>query len=168
MVVCNRNYQDITKFVELCHGTGAKNVLIKRFVSSAKEIAEELELTPEQEEETKRYLAEAVESAKQYGINVGMEWAEWTSSKEIANKNMPCYFGWLFSVIDADGNVYPCCFQDRSPSSEIGNIRKDDFGTIWSSKKYKDFRRNFKNIDGRSGMGNTCNQPSCSLNITSF
>jgi radical SAM protein with 4Fe4S-binding SPASM domain len=165
MVVCNRNYHDIPKFVELCHEIGVKNALIKRFISSTKEIVNELELTPEQEEETKRYLTDAAESAKQHRINVGMEWAEWTcSQKTPAYKNMPCYFGWLFSVIDADGNVYPCCFQDRSPSSAIGNVRKDNFSTLWSSKKYNDFRRNFKNIDRRRRMGYLCNQPSCFFN----
>jgi len=165
MVVCNRNYQDTAKLVELCHEIGVKNALIKRFISSTKEIVEELELTSKQEEETKRYLATASESAKQLGVNIDMEWAEWTSAQRApSNLNMPCYYGWLFSVIDADGNVYPCCFQERSPSSAIGNIRKDEFSTLWSSKEYQAFRRNFKNIEGRRELGYLCNQPSCFFN----
>jgi len=165
MVVCNRNYRDIVKFVELCQEIGVKNTLIKRFITSSEEIAEELELTPEQEEETKKYLVEAVKSAKKHDTNVDMEWAEWTGSQKTqVKKDVPCYYGWLFSVIEADGNVYPCCFQDRSPSCAIGNIRKDDFSTLWFSKKYQDFRRKFKNIDERRQMGYQCNQPSCFFN----
>jgi radical SAM protein with 4Fe4S-binding SPASM domain len=165
MVVCNRNYHDIVKFVGLCQELGVKNALIKRFITSSKEIAEELELTHRQEQETRKYLVEALKSAKKYGINVDTEWAEWTGSQKTqVNKNTPCYYGWLFSVIDADGNVYPCCFQDRSPSCAIGNIRKDNFRTLWLSKKYQDFRRKFKNIDERRQMGYLCNQPSCFFN----
>jgi radical SAM protein with 4Fe4S-binding SPASM domain len=165
MVVCNRNYHDIVKFVELCQEIGVKNALIKRFITSSKEIAKELELTPRQEQETRRYLVEALKFAKKYDINVGMEWAEWTGSQKTqVNKNIPCYYGWLFSVIDADGDVYPCCFQNRTASSAIGNIRKDDFSTLWFSKKYQDFRSKFKNIDERRQMGYLCNQPSCFFN----
>lgn len=166
MVVCNRNYQDIAKFVELCQEIGVKNALIKKFISSSKEITEELELTPGQEEETKKYLVEALKFAKKYNINVDMEWTEWIGSQktQVKKEDMPCYYGWLFSVIDANGNVHPCCFQDRSPSCTIGNIRKDNFSTLWFSKKYQDFRRKFKNIDERRQMGYLCNQPSCFFN----
>jgi radical SAM protein with 4Fe4S-binding SPASM domain len=165
MVVCNRNYCDVANFVGLCQKLGVKNALIKRFITSSKEIAEELELTRGQEQETRKFLAEALKSAKEYGINVGVEWAEWTGSQKTqVYKNVPCYYGWLFSVIDADGNVYPCCFQNRQPSCVIGNIRKDNFSTIWFSKKYQHFRKEFKSIYGRRQMGYLCNQPSCFFN----
>ena len=165
MVVCNRNYHDIVKFVKLSKEIGVKNVLIKRFVSVTKEIVDELELTPEQEEETKRYLSEALEFSRKNNINVGMEWAEWTGAqKNHSEQNMPCYYGWLFSVIDADGNLYPCCFQNRSSSSAIGNIKKDNFRTLWFSKKYQYFRKHSRNIDDRRKNGYLCNQPSCFFN----
>jgi radical SAM protein with 4Fe4S-binding SPASM domain len=165
MVVCNRNYRDVVTFVELCQKTGVKNALIKRVINVTKEITDELELTPKQEEETKQFLVEALRYAKKHDINMDMEWTEWTSSQEKqANENKPCYYGWLFSVIDADGNVYPCCFQDRNPTCAFGNIRKDDFNTVWFSQKYQDFRRDFKNIDERRQIGCKCNQPSCLFN----
>ncbi|HEX7482846.1 MAG TPA: radical SAM protein [Candidatus Bathyarchaeia archaeon] len=165
MVVCNRNYHEIAKFVKLTQEIGVKNVLIKRFISVTKEIVDELELTPRQEEETKLYFAEALEFARKNNINVDMEWAEWTGAqKNNSEQNMPCYYGWLFSVIDADGNLYPCCFQDRSPSSAIGNIKKDDFRTLWGSKKYQHFRKHSGKIDDRRQNGYLCNQPSCFFN----
>ena len=74
-----------------------------------------------------------------------MEWAEWTGAqKNHSEQNMPCYYGWLFSVIDADGNLYPCCFQDRRPSSAIGNIKKDNFRKLWYSEKYRILENNPK------------------------
>jgi radical SAM protein with 4Fe4S-binding SPASM domain len=166
MVVCNRNYHDIIKFVELCQKTGVKTAHIKKLISPSKEIAEELELTPKQEKEMNKHLVEALNIGKKYGINVDIEWADWTDSQktQVANEDMPCYYGWLFSVIDENGDVHPCCFQDRSPSCTIGNIRKDSFTTIWFSKKYQDFRRKYKNIHERRKMGYHCNQPSCFFN----
>jgi len=128
-------------------------------------MAEELELTPIQEEQTKKYLIAALKSSKKYGINLDIEWAEWISSKKTLVKNsIPCYHGWLFTVIDANGSVHPCCFQDRSPTCTIGNIKENEFSTLWCSKKYQDFRRKFKNIDERRKMGYLCNQPSCFSN----
>ena len=165
MVVCNRNYQDIEKFVGLCQEIGVKNALIKRLISTSKEMAKELELTPIQEEETKKYLLEALKYSKKYGLNLDVEWAEWTGLQPTPVENvMPCYYGWLFTVIDADGSVHPCCFQDRSPTCTIGNIKENEFSTLWCSKKYGDFRMKFKNIDERRKMGYRCNQPSCVFN----
>ena len=90
MVVCNRNYRDVGKFIELCQETGVKNALIKRVINATKEITDELELTPKQEEETKQSLVEALRYAKEHDINVDMEWTEWTSSQEKqVNGNIP-------------------------------------------------------------------------------
>ena len=165
MVVCNRNYHDIVRFVGLCQEIGVRNALIKRLISPSKEIAEELELTPGQERETRNHLVEALKAAKKYNITLDMEWAEWMGSQKTqARKGTPCYYGWLFTVIDANGDVHPCCFQDRGPPCTIGNIRKDNFGTLWFSKKYQDFRRNYRKIDERRKMGYLCNQPSCLFN----
>jgi radical SAM protein with 4Fe4S-binding SPASM domain len=163
MVVCNRNYHDLTKFVELCQKTGVKTAHIKKLISTSKEMANELELTPKQENEMKNLLVEALKTAKKYGINVDIEEADWTDSQKTqANQeDIPCYYGWLFSMIEENGNVHPCCFQDRSPSCTIGNIKKDSFTTLWFSEKYQDFRRKYKNIHERKKMGYHCNQPSC-------
>ena len=166
MVVCNRNYQDIAKFVGLCHETGVKHALIKRLISPSKEIAEELDLKPIQEAEVKTYLLQALQSAEKYGVNLEMEWAEWTGNQDmqVGKEALPCFYGWLFSVVDANGDVRPCCFQDRGPSCTIGNVKEDRFSALWFSKKYQEFRRNYNKSGERRRMGYLCNQPSCFFN----
>jgi radical SAM protein with 4Fe4S-binding SPASM domain len=165
MVVCNRNYQDILQFIEIAHRTGVKNVQIKRFISVTKEILDELELTPQQEEETKQYIQQALTIAKKHNIHLDMEWSEWTGAQKTPTEaHMPCYFGWLFCVIDADGNLYPCCFQERTPNALIGNIAETNFKTLWKSEKYQTFRKQSKNIAARRQLGYLCNQPSCFYN----
>ena len=51
---------------------------------------------------------------------------------------VPCYAGWTFARIMADGNVSPCC---RAVNIPTGNIYNDDFLTIWNGKKQKTFRK---------------------------
>lgn len=164
MVVCNRNYQDVVKFVELCHKTGVKNAHIKRLIApSRKEILDELALTPTQQTETEQYLAKALEVGQKHGINVDIECKIEQSQQKTEEKNedLPCYYGWLFSIIDEKGDVYACCFQNYNPSFSFGNINQNSFTNIWFSKKYQNFRKKYKNINERRKMGYHCNQPAC-------
>jgi len=62
---------------------------------------------------------------------------------------IPCYIGWLFARIMADGQVAPCC---RGVCIPMGNINTRSFREIWHSKKYNDFRR-------RSLAGNKSDPP---------
>ncbi|MEM2121536.1 MAG: radical SAM protein [Candidatus Woesearchaeota archaeon] len=57
---------------------------------------------------------------------------------------IPCYVGWVFARIMADGNVIPCLKAHKMP---LGNIYKKSFKKIWNSKEYQEFRKmavNFK------------------------
>jgi MoaA/NifB/PqqE/SkfB family radical SAM enzyme len=88
MVVCNRNYQDILQFIELAYRTGVKNVQIKRFISVTKEILDELELTPQQEEETKQYIQQALTIAKKHNIHLDMAWSSGQAHKKLTPKRI--------------------------------------------------------------------------------
>ncbi len=52
-----------------------------------------------------------------------------------------CSFPWSFSMIDAVGNVKPCCAYEQS----FGNLKKDNFKEIWNNEEYQKFRGNFVN-----------------------
>ncbi|MGF3555271.1 MAG: glycosyltransferase, partial [Thermoplasmatota archaeon] len=51
--------------------------------------------------------------------------------------SMPCYIGWTFSRILADGNLIPCCKAHRFP---LGNLYEKRFKELWFSDKYNQFR----------------------------
>ncbi|MBU1044828.1 MAG: radical SAM protein [Candidatus Omnitrophica bacterium] len=51
---------------------------------------------------------------------------------------MPCYMGWLFARILADGNVNFCLKAHRIP---VGNIYAHDFLHIWNNRKQQEFRK---------------------------
>ncbi len=57
---------------------------------------------------------------------------------------IPCYIGWLYTRILADGRVVPCCKGHRLP---MGNLYKNDFKEIWDSRTYRKFRHNGKYLD---------------------
>jgi MoaA/NifB/PqqE/SkfB family radical SAM enzyme len=60
--------------------------------------------------------------------------------KSLVNQ-IPCYAGWIFSRILADGSIAPCC---RGVKKIMGNINKESFKNIWFSDKYNEFRAKAK------------------------
>jgi MoaA/NifB/PqqE/SkfB family radical SAM enzyme len=58
--------------------------------------------------------------------------------KKAVNR-MPCYIGWIFTRIMADGKVVPCCKGHRLA---MGELHKQSFKNIWHSRKYTQFRIN--------------------------
>lgn len=56
--------------------------------------------------------------------------------------NLPCYAGWKFMRITADGEVYPCL----KSSQAIGNVYIQDLPQIWYGQKQNYFRSQSKVI----------------------
>ncbi len=54
---------------------------------------------------------------------------------------IPCYAGWIFTRVLADGNVAPCC---RGVKKIMGNINGGPFKDIWFSDRYNEFRAKAK------------------------
>ncbi len=54
---------------------------------------------------------------------------------------IPCYAGWIFARILADGAIVPCC---RGVKKPMGNINEHNFKDIWLSQKYNEFRSKAK------------------------
>jgi len=57
---------------------------------------------------------------------------------------MPCYAGWAFVRILADGNVNSCLKSHRFP---VGNILKEDFRSIWNNNLQRTFREKTFKMD---------------------
>lgn len=60
--------------------------------------------------------------------------------KSSINK-IPCYAGWMFTRILADGSIAPCC---RGVKKIMGNINEKSFKDIWYSPLYDKFRAKAK------------------------
>ncbi len=59
-------------------------------------------------------------------------------------ESIPCYAGWAFVRILADGNVNSCLKSHRFP---VGNILNDNFRAIWNCNKQRMFRSKTLNIN---------------------
>ncbi|MBU0759262.1 MAG: radical SAM protein [Candidatus Omnitrophica bacterium] len=61
---------------------------------------------------------------------------------------IPCYVGWIFTRILADGSVVPCC---RGVKKVMGNINEKSFKDIWYSEIYDEFRGKAKYLHKDDG-----------------
>lgn len=74
---------------------------------------------------------------------------------------LPCYVGWTFTRILADGNVNSCLKSHRFP---VGNIYEQKFSKIWNSAKQKEFRKNaLKSKEGNPFFAFIGNDPNLKL-----
>jgi len=68
--------------------------------------------------------------------------------------NIPCYTGWLFSRILANGDVNACF---KAPGISMGNIYIDDFNRIWNSQRQQEFRNlNYLHKNKETGCYRGC------------
>ena len=76
--------------------------------------------------------------------NLGVNHGEYDSN--IIGK-MPCYAGYSFLRILADGNVNSCLKSVRIP---VGNIYENNIKDIWTNKKQSEFRKHTLNYDAKN------------------
>jgi len=60
---------------------------------------------------------------------------------KLAINEIPCYAGWIFARVLADGSIAPCC---RGVKKIMGNINEKSFKDIWFSRNYNEFRAKAK------------------------
>jgi len=51
-----------------------------------------------------------------------------------------CWKMWHSCVVTWDGLVVPCCF-DKDATHRLGDLKKDEFATIWRAQSYTQFRQ---------------------------
>lgn len=76
---------------------------------------------------------------------------------EMLYRYIPCYYGWLSTVIDTDGKVYACC-RCYEP---LGDINKNKFSEIWHGKSYRQFRNDGFHLNRRRDPISGCDCYSC-------
>jgi len=69
-----------------------------------------------------------------------------------------CFTPYIFSLIDATGGVYPCCFlfhdndgfaafQNKREQYLMGNLKTRSFRDIWTGDNYREIRRRMEHIE---------------------
>lgn len=67
----------------------------------------------------------------------------YTVKNELLNH---CWKLWHACVITWDGLVVPCCF-DKDATHQLGDLKKNNFKTIWQNQSYQQFRQSL--LQGR-------------------
>lgn len=82
------------------------------------------------------------------------KYSEIKTKSRIQNR---CLRVWRALVITTDGNVVPCCF-DKNAEHIMGNIENDSVQSIWTGKKFRDFRKQILNARNEIRICQNCSE----------
>jgi radical SAM protein with 4Fe4S-binding SPASM domain len=85
-------------------------------------------------------FAEARTVAGELGVKIRLPEREPTASAR-AEGQPGCGWPWTETYITHDGKVLPCCMVMGPERATLGDLRRDDFPTIWRGEAYVEFRR---------------------------
>ncbi len=143
-VITNLNYREILWMAGLVKEVGAGSVSFAP-IDAVSGYTDSLLLVDEERDE----LLDLCDSVKNNYSSALFDFDEFVrkiSSDEASRGNYdkevvdttPCYAGWLFARLNADGSINSCLKSHRIP---VGNIYEEKFGSIWNSVKQREFRK---------------------------
>lgn len=141
MVVMRRNMHEMPRMIEFAHTIGADTVNFPFLDVYMDELKEES--IEGMDEEIFRIFAIVKTLAGQYNINLGVP-ADYNSEVPVKQEaicyNPTCGFLWRRTYIDNLGKIVTCW----APMHPVmGDLKKDDFQTIWNGQEYQSRRMTF-------------------------
>ena len=150
-VICNLNYQSIEAMFDYALNVGAESIYYT-LVDTIEGSTDTLLLTDSQLADTYRSCKAIQKKNKRLarhrrifldnfsGFMTRLKQEPACHGRYDQNlvDSIPCYIGWIFCRIMADGQVAPCC---RGVHIKMGSIYNSSFSDIWHSNKYNYFRR---------------------------
>lgn len=135
-VLVNQNYSNIKRMVEFAEEVKADGIQfrIADLNGFGKRNMDHLKIDSEGK---KNLIKELAMIKKNIKIENNLEEFMKAQSFESSKIKYPCYMGWIFSLIKADGSVVPCC----GSNLVLGNINNQSFKEIWHSDNYSKFRK---------------------------
>jgi len=161
-VIQNNNYFEMPDMVRLAHEVGAQRVAFNRI--SVYEGTKFLMLSEEQNREAlDRHLVEAERLGEQYNVITNADFFRARPGAEQRSKHIhsktPCYIGWFFSIVLADGTVNPCCECLRA----LGTLKTHRFKDVWFGESYRKFRGEIKDLPNSQEEVSGCRCYNCSF-----
>ncbi|MBU0666322.1 MAG: radical SAM protein [Nanoarchaeota archaeon] len=148
-VLTNKNHHELNQMIKFGEKLGVHEIEFT-LIDTIKGKTDNLLLNKEQQQELQKQINE-FKSNKHTRV-FGLERFKTRLKEEKTSKgyydqklvdSIPCYAGYSYARIMADGRVIPCCKAAKHP---LGNINKKSFKEIWFSKKYDEFRIKAKNL----------------------
>jgi MoaA/NifB/PqqE/SkfB family radical SAM enzyme len=162
-ILGSKNYKEVEKMVEVCHEVGAQEAIFVQTVTHKD--TQDLSLTVEQLDELKTIILSAKVKAKKLGVqtnldNLGESIPGYMVQKVVGPSVVPCYAGWYFTLILANGSVLFCC-QCSTPVDKITEKRR--FIDIWKSRGYQSTRKAARKLPEKNPLLETCECDQCQL-----
>ncbi len=166
-VITSLNYREIKDFISLAGDCGLSRVVFV-LVTTYRQ-TDSLRLSADQQKDLMLEIKEAAILADKLKVktnltdlkkNIDARVDTNNKSKYIYDK-IPCYVGWYFSQINADGAVTPCC----ECIGSIGNINNNLFKEIWYGAEYDEFRRSSRRIPQTRKFPPACRCNDCGFQL---
>jgi radical SAM protein with 4Fe4S-binding SPASM domain len=173
-VISRLNYQEGHIMIDRAHEIGAEQVLFKYAITYPN--IRFIDLTDEEKRVFSSQLPAFFQRAKSYGIDLKLESpiGDMTANPGLYHKKtqtiyskIPCYMGWYFALITAEGSIFPCC----QCMQQMGSLKQERFREVWYSHRYSAFRKNMKRFPEQNGEPINCACDNCSadkLNLTVY
>ncbi len=143
MLLSKNNINELEDMVDLCSRMGVDGLKIQTKLSVRNEdiekkvIQENVGINSSQVND----LFDRVSAkAKEKGLYLEIFKQKWRT------KENPCWWIWNSSSISSDGYVMPCCIITDPADINFGNLKDQDFSTIWKGEKYNSFARDLINM----------------------
>jgi MoaA/NifB/PqqE/SkfB family radical SAM enzyme len=146
-VISRSNYRQGLEMIQLGKEVGAEQIVLKYAVPHP--AISFVELTEDEKREFGSQLPGFVRQAESCGIELKIEppIGDTTCDRDVYHSKtrviyskIPCYIGWAFALVTAEGLVVPCCQCSRP----VGDLRKQRFREVWDSEEYEMFRKRMK------------------------
>lgn len=143
VVVSNDNYTECEAIVNLAKRLGVPKVVFQTFITDwgKDNMKEKIAEKTVNESTYTHYISKATALGQTKGVHVD----HYLGNKFTAKK--PCQWPWSSMMIDASGDVIPCCVLADSDTINFGNIFEQKIEKIWNSEEYKGFRKSHSSGD---------------------
>ena len=160
-VVMNENFEGIFDFAQFAAFVNADRVVFNPIDEVGDAGLANLLLSEEQADHARKQLIKAKQYLETKKIVNNISFFLRVFRGQLDTKSLysiiPCYYGWLTTIVEPDGNVYPCC-RCYKP---LGNIYENSFRDIWYGKHYTQFRKNALKINRTKATISGCDCNSC-------
>ena len=160
-IVADQNCDGLVDFAEFCVRVGADGALFKPVDDLNDPSMFRLVPTVEHAALVRKQLGEVRVRLEAHEIrhNVDRFLAVFGRKLDTAElyRRIPCYYGWLSSMIEPDGTVYPCCRCYEA----MGNVCRTSFTEIWNSERYRQYREQAGRINRLQRPPENCDCGSC-------